>query len=530
MQPAHECLSEDDLLGLVSGRWTPDKACLLLAEVERCAECELMLMEAGRAIHGEASAPALARSIALNTGTLAAKRYRIGRRIGRGGMGDVYEAFDAELEERVALKIISTKLAQDEASLERFRQEVRLARRVVHPNVCRVLEFGRHEGEEQAFYFLTMRLLEGELLSAHLRRRGPLGVHEAIDIVLQLASGIEAIHGENVLHRDIKASNVMLCSSATRKAVTNHHAVLLDFGIARSLDETHPPVTAHRVIGTPDYMAPEQLQGGALSPATDVYALGVLLFELLTGRLPFQAEHSLARAAQRLSLPPPSPSSLVPELTASVDRIVNWCLAKNPEDRPASIRELTAELLRLKEGTLAKAAGSTTKGPSGSRRVKGLLAMGALATFATGALLISTLPPDSPTSARESTHALESTHAPEPSHPPEPTSVLDSASLASKPVTSEPIPVPAAPEKSTEAPRKPELLVRTEAAREQRSRPAPAARSATSRALAPKPRKQATDNHEIVSTLDSVAPPADRCSPPYFYDEQGIRIYRKDCL
>ena len=213
----------------------------------------------------------------LAEGEVVAGRFTVLRFLARGGMGEVYQAHDRVLGEEVALKTILGEWAADAAALQRFRREVQLTRRVSHPNVCRVHDLhSATSARGEALDFLTMEFLRGETLGAHLRRTGPLPPDEVLALLTQLAGGLDAAHLEGVVHRDFKASNVLLTERGTAGGGAGVRAVITDFGIARldrpeMRDATQATVGA---IGTPDYMAPEQVRGEPVGPAADIYALG----------------------------------------------------------------------------------------------------------------------------------------------------------------------------------------------------------------------------------------------------------------
>jgi serine/threonine protein kinase len=223
----------------------------------------------------------------LNPGEMVSGRYRIVRPVGRGGMGEVYEAEDTELGETVALKTLRADAVSREADVHRLKMEVQLARHITSPNVCRVFDIGRdHATPGRDIVFLTMEFLDGETLWQRLRRAGPMSVREALPIVRQMCAALQAAHDKHVIHRDFKSSNVMLVASDQ----DSPRVVVTDFGLARSLEkrvaaeatQTQPGHAA----GTPGYMAPEQMEGGPVTPATDIYALGVVMHEMLTGTRP----------------------------------------------------------------------------------------------------------------------------------------------------------------------------------------------------------------------------------------------------
>jgi tetratricopeptide (TPR) repeat protein len=278
-------------------------------------------------------------------GDVVASRWRVERFLARGGMGEVYQAVDLELGVSVALKTLLASRAQSERAAERFRREVRLARRVTHANVARVFDVARHERGADTLVIYTMELLRGESLADRLRREGAMAQAEVASIARGAALGLAAAHEARVLHRDFKSSNVMLAVGPPVRAVVT------DFGLARALDEdVISDASLSRdapLLGTPAYMAPEQVEGREMGVASDVYALGVVLFEMLTGELPFSGPSALAIAVARLTSPPPAPRSRAPWLDARWDGLVLRCLARQPEQRISSMRELARELEEL---------------------------------------------------------------------------------------------------------------------------------------------------------------------------------------
>jgi serine/threonine protein kinase len=290
-------------------------------------------------------------SLRLLPGESLAGRFTIVRFIARGGMGAVYEAADGMLKTRMALKIIGGHIATDATELERVRREVLLSRRVSHPNVCRVYEL--YEAKTVAgapIHFLTMELLEGETLARRLLRGGILPTAEMLPLVRQMCDGLAAAHAEGVIHRDFKSSNVMLVpgvavSGEPPTAATS--VVITDFGVARALDGergTERLSGGAAMLGTPDYMAPEQVTGAEVTPATDIYALGVVIYEMATGKLPFAAKTPLASAARRLNEAPPRPEVAAPGLDKRWAETITRCLARQPDRRFQSTREVLAAL------------------------------------------------------------------------------------------------------------------------------------------------------------------------------------------
>lgn len=285
-------------------------------------------------------------------GDLAAGRYRILRFLASGGMGEVYEAEDLELRQRLALKTISAHTGvTDGSAVDRFKREIALARTVTHPNVCRIFDLGQHQPPAPAegmappaVTFLTMELLEGETLSDCLKRRGRLKTREALPLVEQMAAALGAAHQAQIVHRDFKSENVFLVPE--RAAAPRKRVVVTDFGVARggTGDRFAAQVTGAGIVGTPSYMAPEQVEGGAITPATDIYSLGIVMYEMVTGRLPFEGANPLTTAVKRLKEPPPPPHAHVPDLEAWWEKAILKCLERDPAQRFASTDQLVAAL------------------------------------------------------------------------------------------------------------------------------------------------------------------------------------------
>ncbi len=277
-------------------------------------------------------------------GDLLAGRYRIVRFIARGGAAEVYEAEDQELRQRVALKAVRREHLSNSVAIERFKREINLARQVTHPNVCRIYEFGVETRGREALLFLTMELLEGETLHDRICEHGPLTVDEALPLLRQMAAGLDAAQKVGVVHRDFKTGNIMLVPSEGEEGGVR--TVIADFGMARmaSGDDAHIVTGQDLVVGSPAYMAPEQVESGPITAATDIYAVGVVLFEMLTGKFPFQAETALATALMRLQENPPSPRDYVPDLDERWERVILRCLERDPSKRFQSAHQLMEAL------------------------------------------------------------------------------------------------------------------------------------------------------------------------------------------
>jgi eukaryotic-like serine/threonine-protein kinase len=342
----------------------------------------------------------------FSPGEVLAGRYRIVRFIAHGVLGTVYEAEDLTLGEPVALKTLRPELVQDEQTAQRFKREIRLARKVTHPNICRLFGFFPHQkilrpgggaSGELDITFLTMELLRGETLAGRLRRSGPLTGAEALPIVEQLAGALDAAHAAGVVHRDFKSDNIMLVPHEPSGAgpgpavlPAGVRAVITDFGLASAaiISGKGLPAARAEIVGTPAYMSPEQVQGGPITAAADVYALGIVLYEMVTGVLPFVGETALATARLRLTEPPPSPLVYAPGLASVWEEAILRCLELDPAERFASAAQVPRALSASATGG---AAAATTRG---TRPVKGhtwrraaALAAGLLTAFGAGLLM-----------------------------------------------------------------------------------------------------------------------------------------------
>ncbi len=281
-----------------------------------------------------ASAPTVLLPVRLRPGAVFADRYEVLGTLGEGGMGTVFRVLDRELREEIALKVLHAELEGTPGALERFRREVKLARRVTHPNVARTFDLGSHDGVR----YLTMELVAGEPLSRHARRWGPsrrAPMPEALRIGAEIARGLAAAHAVGVVHRDLKPDNVLLARATPSDPL--ERVVLTDFGIARAAHDAGFVDTATRtaaLVGTPAYMAPEQLEGREVDGRTDVYALGLVLFELLTGAPAFQGDSVYALAAARMSGPIPDPRARDATIPEPVARVVVDALARDRDERP----------------------------------------------------------------------------------------------------------------------------------------------------------------------------------------------------
>jgi serine/threonine-protein kinase len=269
---------------------------------------------------------------AVGPGTLIAGRYEILEILGKGGMGMVYKAHDRVLDDTVAIKLLRPDVASEPEMARRFRSEIKLARKVRHRNVCGIHEYG----EDGGLRYIAMEYIEGVDLRHALTRTGAPLPAEAFEIAIQLAQGLHAIHEAGIIHRDLKTPNIMRDARG--------HVRLMDFGIAKQAGETPgAAVTAlGMIVGTPEYLSPEQARGEKVDFRSDVYALGVVIFEIFTGQVPFPAETPIATIFKHLQDPPPIEEAALP---APLKKVLHKALAKSPAGRYATAAELVEALM-----------------------------------------------------------------------------------------------------------------------------------------------------------------------------------------
>jgi len=275
--------------------------------------------------------------VELKTGTIFAGRFEVIEELGKGGMGKVYKVLDKEVNEKIALKLLKPEIATDEKTIERFRNELKFARKIGHPNVCRMYDLNR-EGDT---HYITMELVSGEDLKSTITRIGQFPIGKAISITKQVCDGLAEAHRLGVVHRDLKPQNIMLDKEG--------NARIMDFGIARSL-KAKGLTGAGVMIGTPEYMSPEQVEVKDVDQRSDIYSLGVILYEMVTGRLPFEGETSIAIAMKHKSEPPQDPREHNSQIPDELSRVILKCLEKDREKRYQSGGEVRSELEAIEKG------------------------------------------------------------------------------------------------------------------------------------------------------------------------------------
>jgi serine/threonine-protein kinase len=297
-------------------------------------------------------------------GQMLTDRYRIDERISEGGMGTVYRATHVLMDKRVAIKVLHPSLAADDKIVARFSREARAASRISHPHALNVTDFGE---SESGVVFLVMEFLDGRTLKEVIHSDGPMPLSRAVEIIKQVSGALDAAHAEGVVHRDLKSDNIMLVEGANG----SDWAKVLDFGIAKikeTAGHTDPGLTApNLIIGTPQYMSPEQCsQASAIDARSDIYSLGIIIYELLTGHVPFTGDSPTAIMMKHLQEPPPSVMEERDDLPPQVGMVITSALAKRPEDRFQSAGELSEALAAAAKGQMPARALSATNPASSS--------------------------------------------------------------------------------------------------------------------------------------------------------------------
>ena len=301
-----------------------------------CSNCATPLPESGKVSYTKTLVTFVQE---LTRGILFAERYEIIEALGKGGMGEVYRAEDKKTGEELALKLIKPEISADAKTIERFSNELKLAHKISHRNVCRMF----HLSEEKGTSYITMEYVPGEDLKSFLKRSRRLDIGTAISIGKQVCEGMAEAHGLGVVHRDLKPSNIMIDKDG--------NARIMDFGIARSL-KTKRITGAGVMIGTPEYMSPEQVEAKEVDQRSDIYSLGVILYEMVTGRIPFQGETSLSIAMKQKSEMPKDPKEFNAQIPEDLSQAIMRCLEKDKENRYQSAEELLSELTDIEKGVL----------------------------------------------------------------------------------------------------------------------------------------------------------------------------------
>jgi serine/threonine-protein kinase len=258
-------------------------------------------------------------------------RYQVLKELGRGGMGIVFQAHDKELNEQVAIKILSPMLSNDSEALDRMKREVSAARRITHPNVIRIHDIAEAKG----LHYVSMEYFYGTTLKEHIRHGGSLSLMQSYNIASQIADGLEEAHKQGVVHRDLKSQNIIIAPSG--------HLKIIDFGLAHSAHLQGMTATG-LIMGTPEYMAPEQVAGKRVDERADIYALGIILYELFTGRVPFTGDSAIAVGFMQMKDPPLPPRNINPQLPDEIEAVILKCLQKEPSARYASVGQLKSAL------------------------------------------------------------------------------------------------------------------------------------------------------------------------------------------
>src|SRR5580704_18024919 len=283
-----------------------------------------------------------------NTSRVLSGRYELSHLVARGGMAEVYRARDQLLDRPVALKVLFPELSVDRSFVERFRREAQAAANLSHPNIVPVFDWG----EDAGTYFIVMEFVDGRALSSILRTAGPLHPDRAAEIAADVAGALAYAHRHGVVHRDVKPGNVLITEEGTIKVT--------DFGIARAVNTEESLTQTGAVMGTATYFSPEQAEGMGVDSRSEIYSLGVVLFEMVTGRPPFLGDTPVAVASKHVRENPPTPREINPAVPPDLEAIILKCLAKAPEYRYATGDDLRTDLLRFREGRAVGAVASPT--------------------------------------------------------------------------------------------------------------------------------------------------------------------------
>jgi serine/threonine protein kinase/Flp pilus assembly protein TadD len=294
----------------------------------------------------------------LSTGTIFARRYEVIEELGKGGMGRVYKVFDKKIKEKVALKLLRPEISSDEETVERFSNELKYARKIIHKNVCRMFDLGEEEGT----HYITMEYVSGEDLKSMIRMMGRLSPGQAVSITRQVCEGLAEAHKLGVVHRDLKPQNIMIDREG--------NARIMDFGIARSL-KAKGITDGGIIIGTPEYMSPEQVDGKEIDQRADIYALGVILYEMLIGRVPFEGDTPLSIAVKHKTEAPQDPRTLNAQVPLDLSQLILKCLEKEKNKRPQNAEEVLSQIGRIEQEVPATEKALPQRRPFTSREIKG---------------------------------------------------------------------------------------------------------------------------------------------------------------
>ena len=318
----------------------------------------------------------------LTPGGTFAKRYQIIEELGKGGMGRVYKVLDKEIGEKVALKLLNPEIAAESKTIERFRNELKTARQISHKNVCRMYHFAKDEDT----HYITMEYVRGEDLKSMIRMMGRLSPGQTVSIAKQVCEGLAEAHKLVVVHRDLKPQNIMIDRDGNVK--------IMDFGIARSL-KAKGITGAGMMIGTPEYMSPEQVEGKETDERSDIYALGIILFEMLTGKVPFEGETPLSVALKHKTEAPPDPRKINTQVPDDLARLILRCLEKEKGKRYQDAQEMLGEFAKIEKGIPTEEKALPQRKPLTSKEVtvklrkrwKAIAAVAAVAIVAAAAIL-----------------------------------------------------------------------------------------------------------------------------------------------
>ena len=307
-----------------------------------CSKCGAKFPHMEESTTNEAVAPTLLApsTSQTNIGAVIAGRYEILQELGTGGMGKVYRVKDRQIDEEVALKVLKPEIAADGNKIERFLNELKLARKISHGNICRMY----HLAIEEGIPYITMEYVAGEELASLIKRKGQVSVQEAVSITAQVCDGLAEAHRIGIVHRDLKPQNIMIDEQGK--------AIIMDFGIAHSV-ETSGATQEGMIIGTPDYMPPEQVSGKNVDGRSDIYSLGVILFELLTGTIPFSGDSPLSIALKHKTQEPPDPRDFNPDIPEAIAAMILKCMKKDQAKRYQTAGELLAELREIERSIAA---------------------------------------------------------------------------------------------------------------------------------------------------------------------------------